>query len=177
MGDSIEIGFHDLIELRFVLAFLDRDLSLAVVRRCLEHAQALLGEERPFSTRRFRTDGKTIFLETVSAMAGEDGGVALVDLKTKQMVFKQIVEQTFKDLDVVEDSVVQWRPFRGKASIVMDPGRSFGKPIATEFGVPTAALARSAVAEGSAARAARLFGVPVPVANDAIAFERSLTAA
>ena len=57
------------------------------------------------------------------------------------MVFKQVVEQTFRDFDLVDGSVVQWRPFSGKPSIVIDPARSFGKPLAAEYGVPTIALA------------------------------------
>lgn len=173
---ALEIGFHDLIELRFVLAFLRHNVSLNVVRRCLENARAILSEERPLSTHRFRTDGRTVFLESIRDTSGEDAA-PLVDLKTNQMVFKKVIEQTFKDLDMVDGSVVQWRPFHGKPSIVIDPSRSFGKPLAAEFGVPTAALASAAQAEGSAARAARLFEVPLPIVNDAIAYERSLAAA
>lgn len=93
------------------------------------------------------------------------------------MVFRQVVEPTFRDLDLADGSVVQWRPYGGKPSIVIDPARSFGKPLATESGVPTLALALAANAESSAARAARLFDVPLAVVNDAIAFEQSLMAA
>lgn len=174
--EALEIGFHDLIELRFVLAFLGGDVGLNVLRRCLENARAILGVERPLSTRRFRTDGKSIFLESLRETAGDEAS-SLVDLKTNQLVFKQIVEQTFRDLDLIDDSVVRWRPFHGKPSIVVDPGRSFGKPLVAEFGVPTSALASVAKAEGSPNRAARLFEVPLSAVNDAIAFERSLIAA
>jgi uncharacterized protein (DUF433 family) len=180
LGDGLEIGFRDLIELRFVLAFLHHNVPFNVIRCCLENARVLVGEERPFSTHRFLTDGKRIFLESVreapATNPGEDVS-ALVDLKTKQLVFKQVVEQTFKDLDIKDGSVVQWRPFGGKPSIVIDPARSFGKPLAADFGVPTSALAQAAEAEGSAKRAARLFEVPVSVVNDAVAFEQSLMAA
>jgi hypothetical protein len=180
LGDGLEIGFRDLVELRFVLAFLQQNVPFNVVRRCLENARVIVGEERPLSTHRFRTDGKSIFLESareaLATISGADGS-ALVDLKTNQLVFKQVVERTFKDLDIADGSVVQWRPYGGKPSIVIDPVRSFGKPLATNFGVPTAALTEAAEAEGSAKRAARLFEVPVPIVNDAVDFERSLMAA
>ncbi len=101
----------------------------------------------------------------------------MIDLKTNQLVFKQVVGRTFKDLDIEEGLVVRWRPYGGKPSIVIDPARSFGKPLAADFGAPTSALARAAEAEGSAKRAARLFEVPVSVVNDAVGFERSLMAA
>jgi len=180
LGDVLELGFHDLIELRFVLAFLRQSVGLSVIRRCLDRARKIIGEERPFSTHRFRTDGKSIFLESLrEAHVSTDGGDAqsLVDLKTNQFVFKQIVEQTFKDLDLADGSVIQWRPFNGKPSIVIDPWRSFGKPVTADYGAPTSALARAAIAESSARRVARLFDVPASIVNDAGAFERSLLAA
>jgi len=180
LGESLEIGFRDLIELRFVLAFIRRGVGLNVIRRCLDSARKIIGEERPFSTHRFRTDGKSIFLESLRELqeSGESGGSsAVVDLKTNQMVFKQVVEPTFRDLDLADGSVVQWRPFNGKSSIVIDPARSFGKPLAADYGVPTVSLAAAANAENSARRVASLFEVPVAVVNDAIAFERSLMAA
>jgi uncharacterized protein (DUF433 family) len=180
IGDSLELGFHDLIELRFVLAFLRHNVGLNVIRRCLENARRIVGEERPLSTNRFRTDGRSIFLESLlepALMEEQDDSSSVTDLKTGQMVFKQVVEPTFRDLDVADGSVVQWRPYKGKPSIVIDPARSFGKPLAAEYGVPTAALATAARAEKSAMRAARIFDLPVSMVNDAIAFEQSLMAA
>lgn len=162
-----------MIELRFILAFLRHGVGLNVIRRCLENARKIVSDERPFSTHQFRTDG--IFLE--SLREAEPDPSSVTDLKTGQMVFKQVIEPTFRDLDLANGSVVQWRPFNGKPSIVIDPVRSFGKPLAADYGVPTAALASAAQAEGSAQRAARLYEVPLAIVNDAVAFERSLLAA
>jgi uncharacterized protein (DUF433 family) len=180
LGDGIELGFRDLIELRFVLAFIKHGVGSNVMRRCLENARRIIGEERPFSTHRFKTDGKSIFLESLreAEEAGHTSGTtSITDLQTGQMVFKQVVEPTFRDLDLADGSVARWRPYKGKPSIVIDPTRSFGKPIAADFGVPTAALASAARAENSPQRAARLFEIPAAVVNDAIAFEQSLMAA
>ncbi len=80
LGDSLEIGFHDLIELRFVLAFPKQNLGLNVVRRGLENAPRIVGEERPFSTHRVRTDGKDIFLESLREIHEHED--AVVGLKT-----------------------------------------------------------------------------------------------
>ncbi len=178
--EHLELGFRDLIELQFVLAFLEHNVGLNVIRRCLENARRIIGEDRPFSTRRFRTDGKSIFLESLRESEEKETASAvssITDLKTGQMVFKLVVEPTFRDLDLAGGSVVQWRPYKGKPSIVIDPNRSFGKPLAADYGVPTSALTNAAKAENSPHRAARLFEVPVAVVNDAIAFERSLMAA
>jgi uncharacterized protein (DUF433 family) len=92
-------------------------------------------------------------------------------------VFKQVIERTFKDLDIEDNAVARWRPFNGKRSIVIDPGRSFGQPIAAETGVPTVALAQAVEAEGSIEDVARLYEVPVTVVRDAVSFEAGLKSA
>ncbi len=132
-----------------------------------------MSDDRPFSTRRFQTDGRTIFLESL----GETEEGSLLDLKQRQFVFRQAVEMTFRDLDVADTTVVGWRPFHGKPSIVIDPQRAFGQPIAASYGVPTATLMQAVEAEGSIERVARLFEVPLPIIRDAVGFEEILAAA
>ncbi|HEY0803140.1 MAG TPA: hypothetical protein VGD54_20060 [Steroidobacteraceae bacterium] len=171
--DHLELGFRDLIELRFVHAFTKAKLSLITIRRCLEFARDCVEDDRPFSTRRFQTDGRTIFLNS----ALQTGEEELLDLTKRQYVLKQIIERTFKDLDIENDAVTRWRPFKGKNSIVIDPLRAFGQPIATNYGVPTTALADAVEAEGSVNRAAQLFEVPTQVVRDAVQFEKALIAA
>lgn len=171
-GSHTELGFRDLVELRFVKAFTEAGVGLLAIRNCLDFARRLVDDDRPFSTRRFRTDGKTIFLESAKQTSGE---MELLDLKRRQYAFGQIIERTFKDLDIEADAVARWRPFNGKASIVIDPNRSFGQPIAAETGVPTIVLAQAVDAEGSQERVARLFDVPLAVVRDAVRFEGTLS--
>jgi uncharacterized protein (DUF433 family) len=121
-------------------------------------------------TRRVQPDGRTIFLES----AERHGTREILDLKHRQYVFRQVIERTFKDLDIEGDAVVRWRPFNGKRSIVIDPNRSFGQPVASEFGVPTIALAEAVQAEGTVGDVARLFDVPASVIRDAVKFEDGL---
>jgi len=170
----IEIGFRDLIELRFVKAFIDAGLGLLAIRNCIDFARELARDAHPFSTRRFRTDGETIFLESAFLKQSES---QMLDLKKRQYVFGRVIERTFKDLDIEDDSVTRWRPFQGKQSIVIDPNRSFGQPIAAASGVPTIALAQAVEAEGSPERVSKLFEVPVSVVRDAVRFEAVLQAA
>lgn len=171
--EHLEIGFRDLIELRFVKAFVDAGVGLLAIRNCLEYARECVQDERPFSTRRFQTDGRTIFLESIDRAST----IELLDLKKRQYVFKQVIERTFKDLDIEDDAVARWRPFNGKRSIIIDPSRSFGQPIASDFGVPTVALAEAVEAEGSIEDVARLYEVPLAVVRDAVSFETDLKSA
>lgn len=168
----LELSFRDMIELRFVKAFLDAGLGLKIIRTCLEYAKECVADSRPFSTRKFLTDGRTIFLES----ARRSGDHELLDLNKRQFVIKQVIERSFKDLDIEADTVARWRPFGGKKSIVLDPERAFGQPIASASGVPTITLADAVKAEGSLKNAAFLYDVPLSVVRDAVAFEKSLTA-
>jgi len=168
----IELGFRDLIELRFVKAFRQAGLGLKTIRHCLDYARNCVNDDRPFSTQRFQTDGKTIFLES----ARSNGETELLDLKKRQYAISRAIERSFKDLDIEDETVSRWRPFSGKASIVIDPERVFGQPIAAEYGVPTIALAQAVEAEGSINRVSHLYEVPRPVVRDAVAFEKSLAA-
>jgi uncharacterized protein (DUF433 family) len=182
--NHIELGFRDLIELRFVSAFIDAGLGILTIRQCLNHAQEIVKDERPFSTHRFQTDGKTIFFEFVESVAAnpaadipEDERQKLIDLKQRQFVFREMIAQTFKDFDLEGAAVARWRPFRGKSSIVVDPTRAFGQPITSDAGVPTSTLARAVKAEGSAKRVAFLYAVPVAAVRDAVEFESEMAAA
>ena len=168
----LELGFRDLIELRFVMAFVDVGLGLKTIRYCLEYARQCVDDERPLSTRRFRTDGRTIFLDTLK----QSGESELLDLRSHQYALKQVIERTFRDLDISNDIVTRWRPFDGKKSIVIDPERAFGQPIVTDYGITTVALADAVKAEGSVKRVSHLFDVPERVVSDAVNFEKTLLA-
>ena len=170
IDDQLELGFRDLIELRFVKAFLDAGVGLLAIRNCLAYARNLVDDERPFSTRRFRTDGRTIFLESFDEAAHAD----LLDLKRRQYVFAAVIERTLQGSRPRRRRGLCWRPYRGKDSIVLDPERAFGQPIAASSGVPVVALVDAVTAEGSIERVSRLFEVPVAVVRDAIGYHGQL---
>ena len=115
--------------------------------------------------------GELFFFESAKQATDEK---QMLDLKRHQYVFGRIIERTFKDLDIEADTVARWRPFNGKDSIVIDPNRSFGQPIAAESGVPTIVLAQAVEAEGSQERVARLFEVSLAAVKDAVRFESAL---
>jgi uncharacterized protein (DUF433 family) len=170
--DLIEVSFRDLIELRFVKAFRDIGLSLIAIRECYQRAAEEVHDARPFSTRRFRTDGKTIFLEITEGM--KEG--KLVDLRRRQNVFKTIVEPSLRDLEFEASTVARWFPLGiGKRAVIIDPSRSFGRPI-VRVGVPTEVLVDAVKVEGSIEAVAALYDVPKGDVRSAIDFERRLAA-
>jgi uncharacterized protein (DUF433 family) len=170
--DLIELSFRDLIELRFVKAFRDIGLALPTIRECYQRAAEEVHDERPFSTQKFRTDGKTIFLEITEGIQE----AKLVDLRRRQSVFRTIVEPSLKDLEFDASAVARWYPLGiARKSVIIDPTRAFGRPVATS-GVPTEVLNRAVAVEGSVAKVARLYDVSSADVRDAMAFEKKLAA-
>jgi uncharacterized protein (DUF433 family) len=171
--DTIELSFRDLIELRFVKAFRDAGLGLPTIRECFKRAVQEVDDERPFSTRRFRTDGKTIFLEiTHDVREGE-----LIDLKRRQRAFHRIVAPSLRDLEFDADVVARWFPLGiSRKSVVVDPARAFGRPIVVDGSVPTEILFEAVKIEGSPEKAAKLYEVPLSAVREAVTFQRQLAA-
>mgnify|MGYP001333998408 CR=1 FL=1 len=173
VGDTLHLGFRDLIQLNFVRAFQREGVGLPTIKRCLERAQTLAEDERPFATRRFRTDGNTIFARGAEGIDEAD----LIDLKTMQQVFDRIISPSFRDLEFRGDQIARWFPLGLGKRVVVDPERSFGQPIDHETGVPTQVLAEAVDTEGSIERAALVYDVPIKAVREALAFQRRLDAA
>lgn len=165
--DEPLLGFRDLLEARIVRGFRQQHIGLPTIRACLDFARDLVEDDHPFSTRRFKSDGRRLFLES--------GDGRLIDLKVRQHVFKRIVEPSFVDLDFDAEAASRWWLLPRKRTIVLDPVRSFGQPIVAESGVPTDRLAQAVEAEASINRVAQLYELKPALVRDALTFERRRT--
>lgn len=166
-SDGVLLGFRDLVEARIVSALRRKRIGLPTIRICMDRAREIIGQERPFSTSKFRTDGKSIFLQITRDLDEPE----LIDLKHKQGVFRQVVEPSLADLDFGPDGAERWWLLHGKKTIVADPEHSFGQPIVAGFGISTEALAQAMKAEGSVAKVARLYELTPRLVQDALAYE------
>lgn len=170
--DQVELSFRDLIELRFVKAFRDLGVGLKTIRDCYRRAVEEVRDDRPFSTQRFRTDGKTIFLDITE----KDHDGRMIDLKRRQQVFRSIIEPSLRDLEFDASAVARWFPLGMRhRAVVIDPRRSFGRPI-VQRGVPTEILAEAVAVEGSIDAVVVLYGVPKSEIRAALDFEHQLAA-
>jgi uncharacterized protein (DUF433 family) len=172
IGDNrVYLGFRDLMEVRVADAFISRNLSPQKVRRAIEIASELIGDERPLSTRRFRTGGRTVFLQ----VAREDDADELIDLFKRQYAFLKIIEPSLSTIDFDGAGLpARWWPMGKRGHIVVDPARAFGQPIEAASGVPAATLAAAVEAEGSAEAAASLWAVPINSVRRALEFQGSV---
>lgn len=161
------LGFRDLIEVRMIRALRSLDIGLPTIRQCIARASEIVGDDHPFSTSQFQTDGRRIFLEVTGGLTEP----RLIDLKARQHVFRSIVSPTFLDVDFEDKAAVRWWLLPNKRTVVLDPSRSFGTPIVHDGGVPTARLAQAVKAEGSIERVANIFELRASQVRDALNFE------
>jgi uncharacterized protein (DUF433 family) len=165
------LGFRDLVEARIVGALRKCGISLQTIRLCLDRAQEVFGEEHPFSTTAFKSDGRKIFLEITRNIEEPK----LYDLKDRQHVFRDVVLPSLIGLEFGDERAERWWLLPDRKTVVADPDRSFGQPILSDIGLLTSRVVEEVRAEGSVRRVARLYGVPVSSINDALRFEESLS--
>jgi uncharacterized protein (DUF433 family) len=169
------VTFRDLIEVQFVHAFRDEGVSWKTIRFAAIKAQAITGNDHPFASREFVTDGETIYAEIVQTTGNKE----LLDLRNDQMAFRRVFLPSLRArLDLGDTGAERLWPLGRNRPVVIDPRRQFGQPISRDEGVPTSALASAYRAMGqSPAAVARWYGVSRAVVRAAVDFEERLLAA
>jgi uncharacterized protein (DUF433 family) len=170
--NKLALSFRDLLELRFVDAFIRAGVSWRTMRRAHAKAQDELRTTHPFCSNRIATDGKNILLR----QGEEDSDEALVNLVNNQREFRRIVQDFLKELEFSGSDII-WYPLGKNRQIVIDPRRNFGQPTVMKSGVPAATLARSVKANSSQEVVARWYEVHPDEVRDAVEFEEALAKA
>lgn len=171
MSDKLAIGFKDLMEIRYVAAFIEAGVGWKAMRKAHEAAKEKLKTDHPFCTHRFATDGQGILHQE----AEESGDARLINITTDQREFERIVTPFLKELEF-EQGIARWWPLGRDRLVVVDPARNLGQPSVLRSGVPTRVIARSVKANGSVESVADWFEVSVAEINDALEFEQQLAA-
>ncbi|HVZ10378.1 hypothetical protein [Rhodopila sp.] len=165
------LGFRDLMEARIANSFIQIGISPQRVRSAIQLAREVVGDDRPLSTDRFRTDGRTIFLQTADIDSNGEQKEAFLNLFSKQYEFRQVIEPLLKSIDFDDNGLPrQWWPLGKRGQIVVDPARGFGQPLDAATNVPTAVLSAAAKHHGIT-EAARMFEVPITSVRRAVSFE------
>jgi uncharacterized protein (DUF433 family) len=172
--NKLALGFLDLIEVKFVDAFLNAGVSWDMLHKARALAEKWFpGESHPFCTKRFLTDGREIFLE----LHRETGEPSLIEIANKQQVFRQIMLPFLTQLEFSTDNILErWWPCGREHRIAVDPKRNFGQPTIFQEGIPTLTLARSVRANGAVREVARWFEISAEAVREAVEFEQKLAA-
>ena len=177
-GAIHEIGFLDLLEIRFIDHFRKQKISLQSLRVAARNARRELKVDHPFALNaKFQTDRKNVFLET----AKQTGDRELLNLMNNQIEIYEVIESLIaRDLtfDISSGLAKQWQPRPADCpSVVINPLYAFGRPVVSEKHVPTASVFKLFKAEhGDFAAVADWFDLAETDARQAVEFEIRLAA-
>jgi uncharacterized protein (DUF433 family) len=171
---KVALGFLDLIEIKFVGAFLDHGVSWPMIHKVREKAAAVYPEtSHPFCTKQFVTDGQGIFAQVHQ----ETGETSLLEIATDQHVFAQITKPFLKQLQFKGKTILErWWPLGMDRQIVLDPKKNFGQPTVFKEGVATRVLAKSFLGNGSFEEVARWYEIDPKSVEEAVEYEKSIAA-
>lgn len=170
IDDATDLSFLDLIEVRVVRALRLAGASLQSIRYAMDLAEREYGISRPLASQRFAVSGSEILMDAVE---GDGNLVSLSPKRPTQKVFKQIVEQSLRDVEYEDEVAARWRP-DWVDGIVLDPKRQFGSPILDEFGVSTETIANEYSNGLSANEISVLYELPIRLVRSAKKFEHRL---
>lgn len=172
IDDVKALGFRDLIEIKFVAHFRGKGISLQSIRKTIDRATDLLAQSYPLSSVRFKSRGGSIFAEVLE----EHEQKLVFDLYTGQLLLSFMWDKLYDALEYSRfEELARWYPLGKNRRVVVDPKRSFGRPISLE-GVPTAVLASSLRTEKTIANVAYWYKVDPDSVRDADEYERALAA-
>ena len=171
VGGHVVLGFLDLIEAKFIRHF-NTWFSPQTIRKVSVKLRERHDVDHPFAMdKRFRTDGKTIFMES----AESDEELRILNLMNDNFEMEPIIRQSlFESIFYVEDIARHWIPDPDTDRVLVDPTICFGHPVIKEVRVPTRRLYDAYLVEGGIAQAAEEFNVDSDAVEQAVRFERTL---
>lgn len=171
IGGKTALGFLDLIEARFIRHF-NMWFSPQTIRRVSDKLRDRYDVEHPFAmNNRFRTDGRSIFMESTD----DEEERRVLNLMNDNFVMEPVINRSlFDSIFYVEDVARAWRPLDATPRVVINPRIAFGRPVVDKIWVPTETLANAAFVEGGVEEAAEEYDVEVEDVAQAVRFERSL---
>ena len=173
-GEAV-LTFNDLLELHMVKIFRDAGVSLQTIRAAVEKAAGMYNTNHPFTIKQFETDGNSIFATLQSkGVEGVPHLTLLQDLNRSQMVMDSIARPFFKKVEYEKFEPRRYWPNGRDGHVVLDPRRSFGKPIDAKSGVSTAVLYAMARGGETVQNIADWYSVDVASVEEAVEFEHSL---
>lgn len=170
------LSFFNLAETYVLRSLRDQyDVRLDLIRKALEFVQSESGWDRPLIQEDFRTDGVRLFVERLGR---------LLDASSQQLMIPGVLEDRLNRIDWQNALAVRLYPYtRPEPSsdapkrVVIDPARSFGRPIVEGTGVPTSVIADRYKAGDSIKALVKEYGGPQEDIEEAIRCELQVGAA
>lgn len=172
-----ELGFLDLIEVRFVEHFRKLGVTMQALRKAAATARELWQQQHPFATSntKYLTDRVEVFAKT----ARDVHDSTLLNLVTKQYEMYVVLEEVLAkgvEFDPASGIAREWKPKPVEfPDIVLSPLVAYGQPAIVHFGVPTSAIYSTWKAEnGNYAAISDWYEIDEKLARQAVEFELGL---
>jgi hypothetical protein len=172
-----ELGFLDLIEVRFVEHFRKQGVSLQALRKAAETAREEWKQRHPFATSsaKYLTDRIEVFSKTARDVHDN----VLLNLVTKQYEMYVVLEEVLAkgvEFDPTSGLAREWKPRPAEfPDVVLSPLVAYGQPAIMPFGVPTSAIYNTWTAEnGNYAATSDWYEIDEKLARQAVEFELGL---
>lgn len=136
------LSFTNLVEAHMLAAIRKHGVKLPNVRLAIDHLQSHYGIEHPLADARFKTDGLSLFIESLGELVNVtmQGQVAIREVMEAHLQRVEhdprgIAARLFPFTRYGATQVDQPR------SVMIDPRVAFGRPVLAGTGIPTAVLA------------------------------------
>lgn len=172
IGTAYAISFLDLVDVYVAGHLREFGVSMPTVRKVHDRLRADFGTGHPFARKELLTDGQAVFVRGADA-AGEE---EIYDALTKQKAFPQLILPFLKQIDYsrISSLAQRWHIDDG---VVVDPGKSFGRPVLDRLFIPTYLVAAEYRANGrNADRVAGWYGLTPDEVMTAVRFEAGIAA-
>jgi len=161
------LSFLDLVEILVAGQLREQGVTMQSVRRVHSAMKDIFSERHPFAHERLLTDGKRVFQHAIDH-AGQD---RVLDVLHRQQIFPEVLLPYLQKLeyDPTTRLALRWNVADG---VVVDPQRSFGKPIVDRSGIPTRVLSSAYVAnDNNADLVASWYEVPLEDVMHAVNYD------
>ncbi len=164
------LSFYNLAEAHVLRALrTEYEISLPVIRKALDFIRNEFGWERPLIQEQFRTNGVTLFVERLGT---------LIDAAHPEQTLLPILTDYLDRIEWENEFAARLYPFTrvvhdttAPRAIVIDPSRSFGRPLLDRLGVTTNVIAERYKAGDSIAKLVEEYGGPETDIEEAIRCE------
>ena len=168
------LSFINLVE-AFVLAGIRREHSIPLpnVRLAVAYLRRTFKTPRPLAEEQFATDGVDLFVEKFEKLIV--GATQHGQLQLREIILDRL-KHVRRDPKGIPEKIVLF-PARGEdarpvSDVVIDPRRSFGRPVLDGYGLRTAIIAERFEAGEQIEELAKDYGVPPEAVENAIRCER-----
>lgn len=162
-GDGA-VSFADLIEIIAIGRLRELGISTRAVRTIVDACQEDFGVDHPFSTLRFKADGRDVFVSS-------DTELQSVLRNRGQLAWDEILGPFLETFDYRDGFAARWWPSGREAGVTVDPEYGFGLPVIEGSGVRTEIILERARAGDSLPEIAYDFGITLEQVESALRFE------